>query len=246
MMDAYTHLDVIAPDPIADFKSRMASAEIDRALVVETWKGDNCSLLDDLTESRLPEFRVVPCFRPQQHLPTLDALDHPMVAGIRAKTADLHCLGNMAGRLESSEKWLVPHAEQGIGPLVRDLIVLLERYPALRVYLPHCAWPRRNRIDDEDWEKSIAELSALTSVVVGISAIEYFSTEPFPHHDVQPFAERLVEIFGINSVVAASDYPMFEKARYADYIKLAHEWIKRHDANWSPQFEPLVFKETGS
>jgi hypothetical protein len=38
MMDAFTHLDMSALDPIADFQSRMASAGIERALAVETWR----------------------------------------------------------------------------------------------------------------------------------------------------------------------------------------------------------------
>jgi predicted TIM-barrel fold metal-dependent hydrolase len=242
MMDAYTHLDVTAPDPVADFKSRMVSAEIDRALVVETWKGDNYPFLSALIASELREFRVVPCFRPEGRLPTLGLLDHPMVAGLRAKTADLHCLDDLAERLESLEKWLVPHAEQGIVSLAAELATLLGRFPGLKVYLPHCAWPRQNQLDDDDWERSIAELSALPNVILGISAISYFSSEPFPHDDVRPFAVRLVEIFGANSIVAASDYPMFEKARYADYIRLAQRWIEQQDANWSPRFEALIFK----
>jgi hypothetical protein len=243
MMDAYTHLDVSVPNPVADFKSRMTSAAIDRALVVETWKGDNYPFLKALMESELPEFRLVPCFRPEQHLPMLSVLDHPMVAGLRTKTVDLNCLGDLPARLESSEKWLVPHAERGIGPLARELVILLGRHPSLRVYLPHCAWPRQNRLDDRDWEESMLELSDLPNVVVGISAIEHFSTEPFPHPDVQRFAQRLMEIFGVNSVVAASDFPMFEKTRYADYIKLAQQWIKQLDASWSPRFEALIFGE---
>lgn len=242
MMDAYTHLDVTSPDPVVDFKSRMASAEVDRALVVETWKGDNFSLLEALVASEPPEFRVVPCFRPEKRLPTPGLLDHPMVAGIRAKTADLQRLGDLAGRLESSGKWLVPHAEEGIGSLASELVTLLGRFPGLRVYLPHCAWPRRNQLDDNDWETSIAELSTLQNIIVGISAISYFSSEPFPHADVRPFAVRLVETFGANSIAAASDYPMFEKSRYADYMRLAQQWIKQEDPNWSPRFESLIFR----
>lgn len=243
MMDAYTHLDVTSPDPVADFKSRMASAEIDRALVVETWKGDNYSFLEALIASEAPEFRVVPCFRAEAHLPTLDLLDHPMVAGLRVKTADLQSLGEWAGWLESSERWLVPHAEQGIGSLASELVALMGRFPALRVYLPHCAWPRQNQLDDHDWQNSMARLRGLPNVIIGISAISYFSTEPFPHADVRPFAMRLVEIFGTDSIVAASDYPMFEKSLYADYIRLAQQWIRQQDANWSPRFESLIFRE---
>jgi hypothetical protein len=32
-------------------------------------------------------------------------------------------------------------------------------------------------------------------------------------------------IFGQELLVAASDYPLFEKDRYAQYIKLASDWL---------------------
>ena len=245
MMDAYTHLDVTAPDPIADFKARMTSAEIDRALVIETWKGDNYSSLRTLIASGLPQFRVVPCFRPEDHLPALDLFDSGMVAGVRAKSADLCRMGNLAGRLESLGKWLVLHAEQGIGPLTCELGELLSSYPGLRVYLPHCGWPRQNKLDDKNWEKSIEELSRLPNVVAGISAIAHFSREAFPHNDIRSFVARLVDAFGADSVLAGSDFPMFEMSLYTDYIKLAQELIKQEDASWSPQFESLIFNTTG-
>jgi len=241
MMDAFSHLDMTALDPVSDFKSRMAAAEITHALVVETWKGDNDQPLKVLMALKSPDFRVVPCYRPEQGLPTAGVLDHFMVAGLRVKTTDLHRFGPLADRLERSGKWVVPHAEQGIGPLARELRVLLEHHPALRIYLPHCGWPRQNRSDDKNWEGSMAYLSGLPNIVVGISAIEYFSTESFPHNDVKRFAKRLIETFGAGSVVAASDYPLFEKHLYVEYIKLAEQWIRQKDVNWAPRFESLIF-----
>ena len=74
-------------------------------------------------------------------------------------------------------------------------------------------------------------------MVVGISALDHFSQEPFPHKDVEPFAARLIEIFGPESVVVASDYPLIEKNLYAEYMQLAQAWIRRADAQWSPRFE---------
>ncbi len=242
MIDAYTHLDVTAPDPIADYESLMAMADVGRAVVVETWNGETYALLDTLIKSQSPKFRVVPCFRPVQGIPSLDLLEHSMVAGLRSKTGDLLRLGSWASRLESLGKWLVPHAEQGVGPLAEELVILQSRFPALRIYVPHCAWPRKNKVDDPEWEEAITRLSTLPNIVAGVSAIAEFSTEPFPHNDIKPFVERLREKFGPQSVVAGSDYPLLEKTLYKEYIKLAQQWIQQGDTNWSASFESPIFK----
>ena len=225
MMDAFTHLDMSALDPIADFQSRMASAGIERALAVETWSGDNFTCLERLLDSSASQFRVALCFRPEQHLPSQRLLDHHAVIGLRVKVADLRHLGDTATLLESSDKWLVSHAENGIGPLTKALVGLAADHPRLRIYVPHLAWPRRDSVDDQDWQPAIAELSRVPGLVIGVSAIPYFSGQPYPHADVGLFASQVTAAFSADSIVAASDYPLFEKDLYARYMALARDWI---------------------
>jgi hypothetical protein len=74
-------------------------------------------------------------------------------------------------------------------------------------------------------------------MVVGISAIAYFSREPFPHPDIEAFAACLIEKFGSASVVVGGDSPMVEGNLYAQYLQLAAGWIRRADSQWSPRFE---------
>jgi predicted TIM-barrel fold metal-dependent hydrolase len=225
MMDAYTHLDMSAQFPMAALELWMDKAAIDRALVVETWSQDNRSCLDRIIASPSPRFRVALCFRAteEQFSPTI--LEQEAVGGIRIRTTDLQTFRPFAAALESSKKWLIPHSETGIGELASELIDLIGDYPELRVLLPHMGWPRRNQQDDEDWHKSVAKLSSLPNVVAGISAISHFSRMPFPHEDIKPFAIRLRELFGSESLFAGSDYPLFETGQYVDYMKLAIEWI---------------------
>jgi predicted TIM-barrel fold metal-dependent hydrolase len=237
MMDAYTHLDLTCADPIADMKARMEYAGINRALVVETWKGDNFPWLQKMMAELPTQFRIVPCFRPGQKQPSAAILHNAAVMGLRVKTADLRLLQNLEPSFAASGKWLVPHAENGIGPLKEELLAHAQRAPGLQIYLPHLGWPRQNRIDDGEWEAAVSELHAIPGMVVGISALDHFSREPFPHKDVEPFAACLIEIFGPASVVAASDYPLVEKDRYTECMQLAATWIRRADAHWSPRFE---------
>jgi predicted TIM-barrel fold metal-dependent hydrolase len=82
-------------------------------------------------------------------------------------------------------------------------------------------------------------------VVAGISAISHFSRMPFPHEDIKPFAIRLRELFGSESLFAGSDYPLFETGRYVDYIKLATEWIGPR-AEEPGRFESILFENPAS
>ncbi len=244
MMDAYTHLDLTCTDPLADMEARMAHAGIKRALAVETWKGDNLSWLERLIAEPPAQFRVVLCFRPDVMQPSQEILQRGAVLGLRVRTADLHRLQDLATWLAASGKWLVPHAESGIGALRKELLVLVERAPGLQIYLPHLGWPRQDKRDDPEWEAAVSEFRSIPGMVVGISALGHFSREPFPHADVKPFASRLIEIFGSDSTVTASDYPLIEKDRYVEYMQLAQAWILDVDARWSPRFEQAFENRT--
>lgn len=230
MMDAYTHLDMGAHDPIGDLKLRMLDAGVSRALVVETWNKDNRGCLDELLAAPSPQFRVAPCFRPEEGTTRVDDLHRAMVGALRVRTADMRALGQIAAELEASGRWLLPHAELGIKALVDELLLLAARHPELHVMVPHMGWPRRDGRDDPEWRESIEALGKLPHCLVGISAIAHFSREDFPHNDLKPFVAHLLEEFGVDALVGASDYPLFEKSRYREYMNLAFEWMGKCDA----------------
>lgn len=225
MIDAYCHLDMSVAQPIVDLERRMDAAGVDRALIVETWSGDNYACLRQLIVSPSTRFRVAFCFRPDEAQADSELLSLEMVRALRVKTSDLNRIGPIAAQLESMCKWLLPHAESGIGALAEELLQLADSHPQLPIYLPHMGWPRRDRQDDGDWLESISMLRKLPNLIVGVSAIAHFSRDAFPHDDVARFASHLVETFGQESLIAASDYPFLEKDRYAQYIKLANDWI---------------------
>lgn len=227
MIDAYTHLDMSLEDPLAALEQRMNEAAVDHALIVETWSKDNRRCLDQLVASSSPRFRVVFCFRSEEGQFSPEIFESRVVGGIRIRTADLRAFRPFAEALSCSGKWLIPHAEAGIGALTHELLRLTGDYPGLRIYLPHIGWPRRDKQDDEDWDKSVSALSALPNVVAGISAIAHFSQMAFPHEDVRPAALRLRELFGPDLLFAGSDYPLFDTSQYGDYMKLANQWIGR-------------------
>jgi Amidohydrolase len=238
MMDAYTHLDMSASDPIGDLQQRMNAAHVHRALIVETWGKENRPCLEALAASPSPRFRVAWCFRPDEGALRPELLASRPFRALRVRTADIGKLGPLAHTLESAGRWLLPHAESGIGALARQLVPLAARHPGLQIFLPHLGWPRRDGANDEDWHASVSTLSTLPHMIVGISAIAHFSWQPFPHADVEPFARHLREVFPPESIVPASDYPLFEKHRYADYMKLAEDWTPHR----GPRLESSLFE----
>jgi predicted TIM-barrel fold metal-dependent hydrolase len=136
----------------------------------------------------------------------------------------MQAFGEDAANFATSGRWLLPHAESGISSLAKELIGLSEQHPSLKIFLPHLGWPRHNGEDDCDWHNAISSLSRLPNIVVGVSAIAHFSQRPFPHEDIEPFAAHLLGVFGVTALVAASDYPLMEKSRYAEYMQLARDW----------------------
>lgn len=225
MMDAYAHLDMNARNPISDLERRMDAAEVRRAVVVETWGKDNRACLDALIASHPSRFRVALCFRREEGEPDPEVLRSNMFCALRIRTADIQALGEYAERLVANGKWLLPHCEAGIGALATELSQVVQRCPDMKIFVPHLCWPQHDGKEDRDWSESVSRLSFLPNIVVGVSAIAHFSREPFPHNDVKPFAAHLLKTFGVESLVAGSDYPLFEKSRYAEYMQLAEDWI---------------------
>jgi hypothetical protein len=242
-VDAFTHLDMSVADPIADLQSRMAAAAVDRALVVETWSGDNRHCLDTIANSAIPEFRVALCYRPELNDPEFLAADR--IVALRVKTSDLVDLGKVGDGLQASGNWLMVHAENGIAGLTNELGKVARQFPQLKIYVPHLAWPRRDGVDDPNWGESIAALSRIPGLVLGISAMAHFSRESFPHRDVEGLASRAVQLFPSERVAVASDYPLFEKSLYGEYMRLAEDWVRSIHPNWSTAVESAIFNPRG-
>lgn len=246
MMDSYAHLDMSTADPLVDLRSRMGFANVNRALVVETWGKDNTAILERLAGIPQSEFRIALCYRPAEGIPVPQTFEQDSVVALRVKTADLNCLNETAAYLEVTGKWLLPHAENGIGALAEKLLSLVARHPRLQIYLPHLGWPRHDGCDDPQWRDAIAELSRLPNIVAGISAIAHFSTLAFPHADIEPFAAYLIRNFGSRSIAIGSDYPLFEKEYYGRYLELARRWALGVNHETASEFESALFEQSGN
>lgn len=224
MIDGYTHVNMSAPHPLEDLRMQMEFAGVTGAFVVETWNGENYGCIQQLIERPSAQFRGAFCFRSDRQRTLFEELKNPSIAGLRVRTVDLARLGSLAESLEESGKWLVAHAESGIGRLRDGLLRFFEQHPTLRIYVPHLGWPCQERQNDRDWNAAMRDLSSLPNCIVGISAIEAFSNEPYPHRDIHECAVRLHELFGAQRTMIGSDYPLCQKDMYSEYMTLARQW----------------------
>lgn len=234
MIDAYNHLDMEHPDPIGDLTVRMQSARASAALLVETWNGANRGLLEQvLRDSAADRFRIALCYRKENADSLCRLLDRGVLAGVRMSTVDIAAAGSICGEIGRAGALLVAHAESGIGALCRAVIRMHDRFPNTRVYVPHLGWPANADGGDVDWQPAIREFAAIPSLILGVSAIAHFSRLPFPHADVREWALAAIPQFPAPRITIGSDFPLFEKDRYSEYMSLARDWVTSIYPDWS-------------
>lgn len=119
--------------------------------------------------------------------------------------------------LDWQEKVLLVHAPDGIGPHAEQLCAWAERYPSLRIFVPHLGWPRTaDRMPTPGWPEALRALSACPRVYMGLSALYHYSREEPPFADTHDFAQTALQCFGPSHCVLAGDYPMMlERCTYA-------------------------------
>ena len=241
-MDAYCHLDMQCEFPIADIEGHMTAASVTHALLVETWDGRNQAVLENVARCGNSElFSIALCYR-RERVEELGAYARAgLLAGIRMSTADLSSNEDFCRELDEYGLTLIAHAEEGPGVLAGVLSRLQERIPTLRIYVPHLGWPAQDGKVNGDWEAAVNAFAALPTVTVGVSAIAHFSSQPFPHDDVRGLAFRMLLKFPPGRIEIGSDYPLFDKGRYGDYMRLARDWVTSVHSTWGTVVPRFAF-----
>ncbi len=111
--------------------------------------------------------------------------------------------------LDSQAKVLVAHAPDGIGLHARQIVEWVNRFPRLRVFIPHLGWPRAGQAAPTDgWAEGIQVMAGCQRIYMGLSALYHFSqtTPPFP--DTHGFVRIVLQLFGPARCVLAGDYPV--------------------------------------
>ena len=223
--DCYAHVGSHRNVAAHDLLDAMDRCGIERAMLVPFMDAPGSDDLLDATRAHPQRFLAVCRFDPahdDRGLQTLEAqLDQGFSGarvGLPAPGSQDKAMAAVLDVLDQRAKVLLVHAPDGIGLHARQISDWVERYRALRVFIPHLGWPRTAQgAPTPEWAEAVHSLAAHDRVYLGLSALYYFSTNPPPFEDAHEFVRSAVEALGPGRCVLAGDYPMsLARGTYAE------------------------------
>jgi predicted TIM-barrel fold metal-dependent hydrolase len=133
--------------------------------------------------------------------PTLAGVDHYRDAGALLET------------LRALEMFVDIQVEHD--QLVRLAPMLADS--GVRVLVDHCGRPALDAGLDQPGFRALLALAATKRVFVKLSGLVKFSRRPAPHRDAWPFVNALVDAFGLEHCLWASDWPYLRAPTRVDY-----------------------------
>ena len=204
----------------AQFAAVAQTFNVRHALLVGPNSGyglDSRIVLDTIAAGggRYKGVAVVPNDAGRKHLADLKARG---IVGI-AVNATFHSvayyrdIGQLMGRLADLGMFLQVQAEktQWI-----ELLPLLERAPCA-VVIDHCGRPDGALGIDAPGFKAMLKLAAGARNAIKLSGLQKISAQEFPHADVRPFIAAIIETFGPQHCLWASDWPFLRAPSRIDY-----------------------------
>jgi predicted TIM-barrel fold metal-dependent hydrolase len=97
-----------------------------------------------------------------------------------------------------------------------------------KIVIDHCGRPAIERGVDQPGFRAVVDLARTRRAAVKLSGYVKFSREPHPYADAQPFVRALLDAFGPDACLWASDWPFMRAPYRIDYgplIELAAELL---------------------
>ena len=218
IVDAYAHCAVEKYLPIEALESSMVKSGVDACLLVQHMgQFDNGYLASILR--RWPEKYRAICLVDTSRHDAAVRLEN-LLAGQGAEADGATFVGARMSAdmvpqqpaclqvLNRYSATLVLYLPDGIG-LHLDLFGQLARdFPAVTLYVPHLGWPIVEGKPSPRWHDAITYLRQFSQVIVGLSAIYYYSWQPFPHEDVWPYLKHILAQIGADRTLWGSDFPL--------------------------------------
>jgi len=180
---------------------------------------------------------------------TLDALaSRPLVRGVRhniqgheagfCTTAAFVRGVRAAGRRGLTFDLCITHDQ------LPDAVALARACPGTRFVLDHAAKPAIGGAMPEGWRVGIAGLAALENVSAKLSGLltEARPAVRTPEH-LRPYADRLLDVFGVDRVMFGSDWPVATLAGGFDCWYDFTDWLA---ASWAPDERQRLFAGTAA
>ncbi len=101
------------------------------------------------------------------------------------------------------------------GDQLVELQPMLER-SGVRVLVDHCGRPAAGRGLDQPGFRALLALARSGRVAVKLSGFQKFSTQPPPHEDTAPYVKALLQAYGLQACLWASDWPFLRAPQRID------------------------------
>ena len=211
----------------ASFEQVMACHGVRHALLVGPNSGynfDNRCLLHALDTGQ-GRFKGVVVLRADTDEATLKSLHARGVVGVAFNVA-LNGLDYYAGfgpllqRMAGLGLWA---QFQVTGDQLTHMGALLDASDA-RILIDHCGRPDVAQGLDQAGFQALLALGRSGRAVVKISGEYKYSRQSFPFDDVRPYAQALVDAFGLDKCLWASDWPYLRAPFRLDYGPMLRRW----------------------
>jgi predicted TIM-barrel fold metal-dependent hydrolase len=201
----------------------MDSFDVRHALVVGTNSGygaDSRCLLDAIAAGN-GRFKGIAVVENDVSVAELARLKSHGIIGV-AFNAPFHCTDYYLGTADLVRKLVdldLLLQLQVEGDQLTALLPLIEASP-VRLLVDHCGRPAVARGLGQPGFQALLELGRAGRAAVKLSGWYKFSTLPYPHRDVWPFINALVDAFTLDACVWGSDWPFLRASERLDYSPL--------------------------
>lgn len=178
-------------------------------------------------------------FENPDHLHHLGRLaGHPKFVGVRPMIQDIPDANWM---LRDDVQWAyraivdldLTFDALGFPPHLENFLVLLERYPDMRVVVDHCMKPQirdhaRGPEVFERWAEGMSRLADRTRACCKLSGLVTEAAEGWTPDDLAPYARHVLDAFGADRVMWGSDWPVCQLRASYDEWRAAAETLTAH------------------
>jgi len=222
----------------------MDAIGVDRAVIVPpTWIGEDNSTALEAAARHPGRFGVMGRFHltlpdREQRLETW--LQQRNMLGIRmtffgAPPASALDDGSLDWFWAACERLRIP-LMMLLGNMPEKAVPIVERHPDLTLILDHMALNLTVPAGPAAWESidRTVSMARFPKVHVKVSSAPNFSTEPYPHRDIQPYLRRLYDAYGARRLFWGSDFTRL-RGTYANCLRMFTEdldFLSTEDREW--------------
>jgi hypothetical protein len=242
LIDAYLHVGQPRFGSANEALDTLARSSITRGILV---LGPAIPDLYALREAQLRAGQNIRCIgipfgqTPQQIAELTEMQLRMGVSGMRFMPFELEPFVQVAEMVGEAGRWLFfinPHTNASV---TRYLLAWLEKYPAARIAAPHflCPKPLKESCADLGATKALLEHPRFVAILSRHGGVG--SSHPYPHNDLRPWLDDIIELVGWERVLWGSEYPVLYWRN--EQLDSAAQWLTQLGMQISEQHQQLFF-----